>query len=614
MNKTKYLAGLCAVILGIALSIFFFSSCDIAALDSANGGGITSSRGYFYLLDRATISLVQLDAQLHELKRWPLYPITGDSSAQGITFDGSKLWISAAGNVDRIFKIDASGDNLVVLDTIAAPPTKHGTIRDLAWDGTNLWVLNSGSTTYFEPATLYKLNPLTHGTIATYTIPSPEPRGLTFVHSWTTAYGTTYDPALFYTDVTKNMIYQFRIDRPVFDTAFTSPAPPRGITYVYPVGITFDGMNFWIVNSSGTSDHVFRVDSKGKVQERYELPYAQPGPIVWASFDARTPEPISVSSVSPPSGIPGSAFSAEVYGTGFIPGSGLSVDFGAGISVDTPLFVNNSYLKVNISIGTTAAIGKRNVKVTNPDGQFAVGDSLFEVTSVLQIPYLWLADQASGQYAVHKIRVTDTTLVRSWSTTAILSASGPQGLAFDGTDLWMSTSGTDRKIYKIDTTDAALASLSSIPAPAVGGTVRGITFDASGNLWVSVSAVTAGGGRIFKMNVASGAILDTIATPGQNPRGITFANNILYCNDTDLDSIYSYDGSNWSSKFQTPTTGGAGRFATGLTWDGTSFWIANSTTASDYLFKVSATGTVLQIFHPSVSGDPQYTGLVYVAK
>ncbi|MFZ4619336.1 MAG: hypothetical protein ACOYNS_02165 [Bacteroidota bacterium] len=596
----------------VSAAMILLSGCSMFDHDGETGASIIPARGYFYLAERNSVSIIMLNSELRELKRWNYFLVTGDSSIQGIASDGKTLWLSSGGNVDKIFQVDASADTLLVMKSFDAPPQKQGTVRGITWDGTNLWALNSGSSTYSTPAKLYKLDG-SGNILAEYQLPSPDPRGLVSVNPGLDVYGRGPDAGIYYSDVSTDKIYKFLPATPYFDTVFSAPKPPLGASYIYPAGLAYDRTFFWIVNSSNVADHLYRVSYTGREQIRYDLPYPSMGAIVWSSVDLRVAEQVTVTSVNPASGIPGTAFSIDIFGTGFKPGYGVSVDFGPGISVSAPQFVSTAQLKVNVIVEPSATLGKRNVKVTNPNGASAVGDTLFEVTSTPKIPHLWIADQASGQYAIHRIRATDTTLEKSWSTAPILASSGPQGLAFDGTNFWMNTSGTDRKVYKIDTSTATLASLSSFTIPAVGGTARGITFDNSGNLWLSISQVSVGGGRIYKINPSSGAVLDSLTTPGQNPRGIVFANNVLYCNDTDLDSVFSYNGSAWSSKFQTPTYGGASRFATGLTWDGTNFWIANSTTASDYVFKVSIAGTVLQTFRPTVAGDPQFTGLVYVA-
>ena len=111
-------------------------------------------------------------------------------------------------------------------------------------------------------------------------------------------------------------------------------------------------------------------------------------------------------------------------------------------------------------------------------------------------------------------------------------------------------------------------------------------------------------------------MLDSIPTPGVEPRGIAFVNGQLYCNDTSLDTVYVYSTLNqrWTGAFATPTPPGgttSNRFATGMTWDGTNFWIANSTNNFDHVFRMSPTGTVLQYFAAPSIGLAQLTGLVY---
>ena len=113
-----------------------------------------------------------LDYEFRELKRWNLLEYRNDSSLQGITFDGTYLWISSAGSTDKIFQIDASADSLVVLNSFDAPPSGQGTIRDLTWTGGSLWAINSRSSTYSTQARLYKINPSNGAIQTTIDIPT----------------------------------------------------------------------------------------------------------------------------------------------------------------------------------------------------------------------------------------------------------------------------------------------------------------------------------------------------------------------------------------------------------------------------------------------------------
>jgi streptogramin lyase len=591
-----------------------FYSCDILATDGKAGDSLFQRGGYFYMLDRATVSLVLMDNQLHEQQRWNLFPITNDSSLQGIAFDGKYLWISSSGTALRIYQLDIQGAAISALKTFNAPPQRRGTVRDIAYDGGSLWVANSGSRTYTTPAMLYKLDPLTGNTLDSLVLPFSEPRAVGFVPPTLDLYGRgNSDPMLYISDANTNKVYKYNIAKPAFDTAFSSPVPPRGASYINVVGLTSDGQSVWLVNGSTTTaaDHLYRINNFGRVDIRYDLPYALPGPVVWAPVDVRAvvTAPLTLLSVSPTSGRRDTSLVVDLFGNGFKSGAGLSVSFGAGITTDSVRFVSTTQLKAGITIAASAALGKRNVTVTNPDGNSTTKDSLFEVTAVAQGPgYLWLADQNS--LMLYKIRISDTTIVAQYSTSG-LSSAGPQGVAFDGTNLWLCFSSTTRRLFKIDTTGGVLSELSSFAAPVSGGTLRGIVFD-GGNLWLSVSTTA----KIYKINPANGTLLDSLSSPGIEPRGITFSGGELYCNDTSIDSVFAYNTAlaTWISKFATPTPAGGSttnRFATGLTWDGSNFWIANSSGNYDHVYKLSPLGEVLLAFPGPNIGAAQLTGLTY---
>jgi hypothetical protein len=584
--------------------------CRILDEEGVANDPVTS--GYFYMLDRGTDDIVMLNNQLHELKRWSCVSLIPDSSLQGITFDGQFLWVSAAGAEDRIYQLDASGDTLVTVKAFDAPPTKKGTARDLAWDGTSLWALNSGSVSSSIGPALYKLNPADGSILETHYLPTQDPRGLTWAPDHLDEYHRTFAGGLFYTDVEKNMVYRYTPWSGLFDTLFSSPTPPRGSYYIYPVGITSDGSNFWILNSSGPADHLFKVSGAGVVQDRFDLPYGSPGPVVLTSVDVRVPPSPLILSVTPNTGVLGSTLAVEIYGNSFKSGSGLTVSFGDGITTDSVGYLSPSQLHVIITIAGDALPGKRNCTITNPGGNTVTADSCFTITTVPVVAYLWLADQSSS--TMYQIRVSDTTVIRSWDTKVVSPSGSPQGLASDGTNIWLCASGTDRHLYKLNTTGASLDAISTIPAPTASGTLRGIVYEA-GSMWVAVSALGTPG-RIYQVDPSTGAVRDSIPSPGAEPRGIAFVNGEIYCNDTSLDSVFVYNSTNktWHGVFATPTPPGGttgNRFATGLTWDGTNFWIANSTGNFDHVFKVTPAGAVIEYFSAPQIGTAQLTGLVY---
>lgn len=612
MKSSKYNVSGLFFILFIAMLVT--SGCEQFMGDGNNDTLVAPAGGFFYITERQSNSIIMLDAQLTEVKRWSLAKICSDSSAQGITIDGKNIWVSCAGSVDGIKQLDLSGDEPLVLKSFDAPPQKRGTIRGIAWDGSNIWAANSGSTTYGTPPTLYKLNPADGSILSEYVLPTLEPRGLTYFPGYKDVYGKGADAGIYYTDITKDKIYFFSPQRPLFDSVFSAPQPPRGKSFIYPTGLANDGQWFWLINSSDVADHLYKLNSLGKENGRYDLPYEYPGSVVWSQVDVRTGAALSIIAVNPNQATQGDTLKVEVMGTGFKPGTALKVAFGDGITTGTPGYVSQSLLQVDLYVSSTAVIGKRTVTVTNPDGKSVQGPQMFEVTKLKSDSYLWITEQDGD--SLYKIKITDGTIVSKWDTKVIGPAGSPQGLAFDGTNLWLSTSGTDRKIYKIDTTKPNLTKLAELPAPTTQGTLRGICWEAN-YLWLSISAVGTTG-KIYRLDPGTGMALDSINSPGLEPRGITFVNGKLYCNDKDLDSVYVYNISTqkWASVFQTPVPPGgasADKFATGLTWDGSNFWIANSTGNFDHVFKVSPTGVVLLSFPAPRIGSAQLTGLVYIS-
>ncbi len=585
--------------------------CDIFGSDGVSAEGVNPRKGYFYLIDRTSTSVIMLDNQLHELKRWNYLKATNDTSLQGIAHDGKYLWLASAGNTDRIFQVNATQDSFVVLKTYDAPPQRRGTVRGIASDGVNLWVLNNGSTTYNTPPYLYKMNPANGAVLDSFKLPSPEPRGITYVSSATDAYGRGPASGLYYTDVEKDKVYKFLPSVSFFDTAFSAPQPPLGSSYIYPTGLAFDGWDFWLVNSSNTADHLYRLSYAGKEQSRYDLPYPSAGEIVWSPFDIRQTEPLTITSLSPSSAVRGTSSTIEIFGTGFLPGA-MQISFGDSITVNSVTVVDPTHLSVILTVSANADTGSRNISISQ-GGRSFVGNGLFRVTLVpVTQGYIWFADQSTPN-TIYKLRVSDTTVTRQW-TTAAISTGSAQGLAFDGNNIWLCAAGTDKKIYKLDTTGVTLTSPSVIAAPIGAGTMRGITCD-NGSIWLAISAVSTTG-RIYKLDPISGAVLDSVNSPGLEPRGIVMMNNELYCNDTSIDSVFAYNFTShqWSSKFATPTPAGgttSNRFATGLTWDGTNFWIANSTNNFDHIYKLSPAGIVLQTISAPNIGASQLTGLTY---
>src|SRR6266849_4830820 len=106
-----------------------------------------------------------------------------------------------------------------------------------------------------------------------------------------------------------------------------------------------------------------------------------------ASATATVPVVPTISSVAPSAGAPGASLTVTVTGTSFQ--TGASAAFGAGITVSSTTVVSSTQLSVAIAIGAAAALGPRDVTVTNPDGQAAIRTGGFTVA--LPPPTLSLA-------------------------------------------------------------------------------------------------------------------------------------------------------------------------------------------------------------------------------
>ncbi len=87
----------------------------------------------------------------------------------------------------------------------------------------------------------------------------------------------------------------------------------------------------------------------------------------------------TVASVDPSSGIQGTTDqSIIVTGTSFVTGAKVSFS-GSGITVISTTYFGSTKLVARVNISATAAPGKRDVVVTNPDGKTATGSNMFTV-------------------------------------------------------------------------------------------------------------------------------------------------------------------------------------------------------------------------------------------
>jgi len=601
------------------------TSCDIFSLDDGYDGKLTREGDYFYMIDRVPADLIMLDTQLNELERWNLYEAVGDSSLQGLTFDGELLWVSSAGSSNSISQISLYGDSVQVVNQFPSPPNGAGVIRDLAWDGTHLWAINSGSRSLGIPPRIYQLSPESGQILEEFDVPTAEPRAFTYIPPNTDPYGRSAPEGFYYGDRGTDLFHYMSRDRKMFDVVFDAPEPPESSFRIFPTGITHElnenaGIYFWTVNSSLESDYLFRLDREGRVLDRFELPYSSPGAIVLIDMDVRdAPEPI-VESVLPNRALPGDELMVTLNGQFFREeGDGqISVDMGAGISIEQVFVESDERLEVRIQIDEAAAQGSRDITVTNADGTQATFTDMFRV--VENLPSTLLRIGWSTNY-LYQTFTDDGTGAREWSTDVVATAGSPQGVAFDGENVWLSAASDDRRIYQIDLDGPVLSEISSIPAPYPqgSGTVRDMTWH-DGYLWVINSADQA----VYQVNPSNGSIQQTVPTETDDPRSVVFVDDVMYTTDRESRSVYRHEYNivtdSWTTEeaFRVPPPPGGGTDQTrptGIAWDGEAFWINNAFSRAsdlDYTMRVSTEGELLEAYISPRAGEDLLNGLEYL--
>jgi hypothetical protein len=117
--------------------------------------------------------------------------------------------------------------------------------------------------------------------------------------------------------------------------------------------------------------------------------------------------PPTLTTATPNSGSQGQVnLTVNLGGANFL--NGATCSFGAGITVSSCTFVSSSQLTAKITVLYNAALGGRNLTVTNPDGQFAsLANGFSVVTGVLNPPpALTSLSPNSGVQGVTSLNVT----------------------------------------------------------------------------------------------------------------------------------------------------------------------------------------------------------------
>ena len=489
-------------------------------------------------------------------------------SMSGLAFDGPNIWLSDQ-NGNTIYELDQTGG---IVSSFAGPASDPA---GLTFDGTNLWLVDRATDMIYELDT-------SGNVLSSFATPGNDPRGLTFdgtnlwlvegqnteIYELTTAGAVVSNfnwPSGQLRDITWNGTSLWLVDRDDQVVRELNTTGTELSTFALPdtggAGITFDGLNFWHADTN--------------TNDMYQL-----------------------------AGPNGTAYSAAAYT--------MTVDVTP--DSDAPTAADNTVvtLEDNDHVFTVA-----DFNFSDPD----TGDTLqfVQITSLETVGELKLsgvdvvlnqiisvADIIAGNltftpapdangvgYDSFGFKVGDGTsntgsVLSSFSPSGPASVTGNSGLAFDGTNFWISANNTDT-IYELDNAGNVL---SSFLGP--GTNPNGLTFDGT-NLWLADRSTDT----IYELDTA-GNILSSFSTSAfgsGRPGGLAFDGTNLWLVDNADDLIYEVDtAGNLLSSI--PTPGGDAR---GLTWDGTSLWVTDDVDGLVYELN-PADGAVLSSFATPNSG------------
>ncbi len=151
-----------------------------------------------------------------------------------------------------------------------------------------------------------------------------------------------------------------------------------------------------------------------------------------------------------------------------------------------------------------------------------------------------------------------------------------QGLAFDGVNFWYIERKTARcDIFKVSTSGTVLDSITS--SELFGGSwyMGGAAWDGTG-LWISIYYPNTSA-ALYKIDVNTKTIIDTLQTNGQQPEGIAIKGDTLFYamddNDGDPEAVYAVNLATGNPLFSFPVPDPNGENPTGLAWDGSYFYL-----------------------------------------
>jgi YVTN family beta-propeller protein len=161
------------------------------------------------------------------------------------------------------------------------------------------------------------------------------------------------------------------------------------------------------------------------------------------------------------------------------------------------------------------------------------------------------------------------------------TGTSPAGVAFDGTNIWVTNLGSD-DVTKINPTTGATISTTN-----VGSQPNEVAFDGT-NIWIT----NFGSNNVTKINPTTGATISTHPT-GNGPTGIAFDGTNIWATNFNADTVTKINPTTGATISTHPT----GFNPTGIAFDGTNIWITNN--ASDNVTKINPADGATISTHPT---------------
>ena len=457
---------------------------------------------------------------------------TGDAPS-GIAFDGVSIWIANSGG-NTVSKLNRTTG----VDAGPYPADLEPT--GVAFDGTSIWVSNYGG------ASVSKFNQST-GARTDFTVDSG-PTGVAFdgTNVWVTA----------------------SLDGEVATVNPTSGAVRLYAAGVVPTGLAFDGTNMWVTDNSG--DRILRLVAGRGVQDISPVGSGDSSTFVPITpcrlMDTRAGAQVGPRGTAITAG---ETYSAAVWGSNgncSIPTTATAVSLNVTFVGPTSSGFVTVYppdqpwpgtSNLNFSAGQAPAPNG----VTSPlsfDGKIGFFNAVGSVNLIADIVgYYENAGSAPGALVIGNCGSLLRWDLPGCHLANYATGNNPSGIAFDGTNLWI-TNEQDNTVSKFNPTTGT-----KVDFPT-GTTPTAVAFDGA-NIWVA----NIDSDNLSKFNPATGA--RTNFAIGDSPTGVAFDGTSLWVVLQNTDQAVKVNIGSGAVE-ATYTTGDQ---PTGIAFDGTSLWIAN---------------------------------------